>query len=201
MNPGNIQVIQEINSLWKPVYPHLARQVGDLYGRRDGKVLEAGPFCGVLFAMSEMTIGDSFRMAVFPGEMTPFFREETDKQASGDRAEIIETDPFLKEIPEHDVDLFIFRGAFFFPSLFQVHFREMDRVLKHGGMAFIGGGFGKHTPEAVLQEIGKKSRELNLALGKVEMTEDQLRKEFVRSNMEGAFEVITEGGLWVVIRK
>ena len=201
MNPGNLELIQEINSLWKPVYPHLARQIHDLYGRRDGRVLEVGPFCGVLFALREMKIGDSFRMAVFPREMGNFFREEIDKQASGDRVEIIETDPYLKGIPDHDVDLFIFRGAFFFPSLFQVHFRETDRVLKPGGMAFIGGGFGKYTPEAIIKEIGKRSRELNLALGKVEMTEDQLRKEFVRSNVKGAFEVITEGGLWVVIRK
>ena len=196
MNSNKLGLIQEINSLWKPVYPHLARQIGDLYGRRDGKVLEAGPFCGVLFALREMKIGDSFRLAVFPGGMGDFFREET-----GERVEIIETDPFLEGIPDHDVDLFIFRGAFFFPSLFRVHFQEIGRVLKPGGMAFIGGGFGKYTPETILKEIGKRSRELNLALGKVEMTEDQLRKEFVRSNVKGPFEVITDGGLWAVIRK
>ena len=150
MNSKNLELIQEINSLWKPVYPHLARQIGDLYGRRDGKVLEAGPFCGVLFALREMKIGDSFRMAVFPRGIGNFFREEIKKHEYGERVGMTETDPYLKGIPDHDVDLFIFRGAFFFPSIFQVHFRELDRVLKPGGMAFIGGGFGKYTPDAIV---------------------------------------------------
>ena len=201
MNSKNLKLIQEINSLWKPVYPHLARQIGDLYGRRDGKVLEAGPFCGVLFALREMEIGDSFRMAVFPPEMGGFFQEEIKKHEYGKRVGMTETDPYLKGIPDCDADLFIFRGAFFFPSLFQVHFREIDRILNPGGMAFIGGGFGKYTPGAIIKEIGKRSRELNLAIGKVEMTETLVRKQFAGSGVKVEFEVTTEGGLWVVIRK
>ena len=201
MNPKNLELIQEINSLWKPVYPHLAKQIYDHYGRTDGTVLDVGPFCGVIFALRVMKIGDSFRMAVFPRDMGDFFREEAREQGPGGGVEVVEMDPDLKGIPDHDVDLFIFRGAFFFPSLFRVYFREIDRVLKPGGMAFIGGGFGRYTPAAIIKGIGKRSRELNFAIGKVEMSEDQVRREFAKSNVKTTFEVITEGGLWVVMRK
>jgi hypothetical protein len=36
-------MIRELNDLWMPVRPYLAQQVGELYGRRDGRVLDAAP--------------------------------------------------------------------------------------------------------------------------------------------------------------
>ncbi len=201
VNLRKLELIKEINSLWKPVYPYLARQIHELYGRRNGTILEMGPFCGVLFALQEEQIGDSFLMALFPQGMKEAFQEEIDRRELGNRMSLTETDPFLNGVEENSFDLIIFRGAFFFPSLFQVHFPEIDRILKPEGMAFIGGGFGKYTPETVIKEIGKKSRELNLAIGKVEMSEDRLKKEIAKSTMKGSLEVTTEGGLWVVMRK
>jgi SAM-dependent methyltransferase len=201
MNLGRLELIKEINSLWKPVYPYLARQIHELYGRRNGSILEIGPFCGVLFALKEQQVGESFQMAVFPQGMKEVLQEEIERREPGNRINLIETDPFLNGIDGSGFDLVIFRGAFFFPSLFQVHFSKIDRILKPAGMAFIGGGFGKYTPETVMKEIGKKSRELNLAIGKVEMSEDRLKKEIAKSAVKRSFEVTTEGGLWVVMRK
>jgi hypothetical protein len=201
VNLGKLELIKEINSLWKPVYPHLARQIHDLYGRRNGTILEMGPFCGVLFALQEEQIGDSFRMALFPRGMKEAFQEEIERRELGNRVSLIETDPFLNGVEENRFDLVIFRGAFFFPSLFQVHFPKIDRILKPEGMAFIGGGFGRYTPETVIKTIGKKSRELNLAIGKVEMSEDRLKKEIAKTAIKGTLEVTTDGGLWVVMRK
>ena len=39
--------------------------------------------------------------------------------------------------------------------------QEVFRVLKDGGMAFIGGGFGKGTPRELIDEIADESRQLN----------------------------------------
>ena len=201
VNSRKMELIKEINSLWKPVYPHLVKQIHEIYGRRNGTILEMGPFCGVLFALQEEQIGDSFWMAVFPLGMKEAFQEEIERREPENRVSLIETDPFLNGVEENRFDLVIFRGAFFFPSLFQVHLPKIDRILKPAGMAFIGGGFGKYTPETVIKEIGKKSRELNLAIGKVEMSEDRLKKEIAKSAITGSFEVTTDGGLWVVMRK
>jgi SAM-dependent methyltransferase len=201
VNLRKLELIKEINSLWRPVYPYLARQIQELYDRRNGTILEMGPFCGVLFALQEERIGESFRMAVFPQGMKDAFQEEIERRKLGNRVSLIETDPFLTGVEENSFDLVIFRGAFFFPSLFQVHFQDIERILKPEGMAFIGGGFGKYTPQNVIKEIGKNSRELNLAIGKVEMSEDRLNKEVAESTVKGTLEVTTDGGLWVVMRK
>jgi hypothetical protein len=68
-------------------------------------------------------------------------------------------------------------------------------------MAWIGGGFGKYTPEAMIKHIGKRSRDLNLRIGKIEVDKDQLRQDIEKSHVKGKVEIISEGGLWVLLRK
>jgi len=198
---ADLNLIQEIDHLWEPVYPYLARQIQELYGRRDGNILEIGPFCGLLFSLERMKIGRAFLIATFPKGMGSFFRKETEKRNVGGKIEVIETDPSLKDLDEERFDLVIFRGAFFFPSLFQVDFSAIDRALSKNGMAFVGGGFGKDTPEGVIQEIGKRSRDLNLQIGKVEVKEEALQQGIEKSGVKGPWEILSEGGLWVVMRK
>ena len=201
MPTSHLTLIQEIDRLWEPVYPYLARQIVELYGRRDGNVLEVGPFCGVIFTLEKMKMGDSFLVATFPAGMGSFFRKEIEKRKGAGRIEVMETDPSLRGLDKERFDLVIFRGAFFFPSLFQVEFPAIERVLSKNGMAFVGGGFGKYTPEGVIQEIGKRSRDLNLQIGKVEVREERLREEIERIGVKGSWKIIFQGGLWVIINK
>ncbi|MGD0235902.1 MAG: hypothetical protein ABSC55_15370, partial [Syntrophorhabdales bacterium] len=110
-------------------------------------------------------------------------------------------DPSLSDIEEETVDLAIFRGAFFFPSLFNADLGAVYRVLKPGGLALVGGGFGKYTPNSVILNLGKRSRELNLDIGKVEISEQVLRQLIAQSRLAAHDQVIDEGGLWVLIKK
>ena len=85
--------------------------------------------------------------------------------------------------------------------MFKVNFSAIFRVLRRDGIAFIGGGFGKFTPETVIKKIGKRSRDLNLKIGKIEVNEDQLRRDIRMSNVKGEVEIVSEGGLWLPMRK
>jgi hypothetical protein len=201
MNPVRLDLIQEIDQLWNPVYPYLARHISELYGRRDGDIVEIGPFCGVIFSLLKEKMGHSFRIAAFPQGMGNFFRQEIEKQNLVETIEIIETDPSLVGLEEDHCDLAIFRGALFFPNLFQVDFSAVYRILKRGGIALLGGGFGKFTPESVIEKIKRRSRDLNLAIGKTEIDRDQLIQDLRTRNLKGKFEFLTEGGLWVLIKK
>ena len=201
MTSVNLDLIKEIDRLWDPVYPYLARHIHELYGRQDGNILEIGPFCGLIFTLLRQGIGSSFLIATFPPGMGDFFREEARKQKAEDKIEVIESDPSLSGVDENRIDLAIFRGAFFFPSLFEVNFSAIFRILRGDGIAFIGGGFGKFTPETVIKKIGKRSRDLNLKIGKIEVNEDQLRQDIRTSNVKGKVEIVSEGGLWLLIRK
>jgi len=196
-----LDLLHEINLLWNPVYPYLANHIYELYGRQDGRILDIGPFAGVIFDLQRKSIGNSFLIATFPPGMAKFFLQEAKKQNVEEKVDVLETDPFLTGVGEESVDLAIFRGAFFFPSLFEVNLPRIYRVLRPSGMAFIGGGFGKFTPEAVIQDIGKRSRGLNLKMGKIEVKENKLREDIRALHIKGKVEVITEGGLWVLMKK
>jgi hypothetical protein len=95
MDSVRLDLIQEIDRLWDPVYPYLARHISELYGRRDGDIVEIGPFCGVIFSLSKEKIGHSFGIAAFPEGMGNFFRQEVEKQNLVESIEIIETGPSL----------------------------------------------------------------------------------------------------------
>lgn len=200
-NNLNLNLIKEIDLLWNPVYPYLTKQIVKLYGRKDGDILEIGPFCGVIFSFIENGIGNSFTIATFPKGMGDFFSEESRKKGLEKSIKIIETDSSLKGIDDQKIDLAIFRGAFFFPSLFNVDFKAINRILKPEGIAFIGGGFGKFTPDEVIKRIAKRSRELNIKIGKVEISENKIYDDIKECNLKVDFEIIKEGGLWVLIKK
>jgi hypothetical protein len=195
------KLIEELNLLWEPIRPYLARQVEGLYGRRDGHILEIGPFSGLIFALAQKKVGQSFSIAAFPQTVIPLYRQEARKLGLEDRVMIIESNSSLINVTEESVDLSIFRGALFFPTLFQVDFGAIYRKLKIGGMAFVGGGFGKHTPLEVINQISKRSEQLNAAMGRTRVTVESVRDQVRASHLEEKCEITTDGGLWVIMRK
>jgi hypothetical protein len=192
---------RDINVLWKDIYPYLARHIADTYGKSSGTVAEVGPFCGVIHDLSRQGIGDSFYIASFPGQMKTYYAEEVKRGGHAGSVTIIETGPHLREFDDNSIDLLVFRGALFFPSLFTIDYRAIDRVLAPSGTAIIGGGFGKYTPPDVISPIADLSRKLNLLLGKREMTTDMIEKDLRENDMMDRAAITTGGGLWIVLKK
>jgi hypothetical protein len=193
--------IIELNELWTPVRPYLARYVGDVYGRRIGGVLEAGPFSGLAFELARARIGTVFHMAAFPTAIIGGLEDEARELGVDDRVSITETDEHLTGIQPDAYDLAVFRGAFFFPSFFTADLKAIYRTLKVGGIALLGGGFGPYTPDDVIGAMESRSRHLNAVLGRVRITEDDLWQTVESSGLRAQTTMISSGGLWVVIRK
>jgi len=194
-------LIEELNLLWEPIRPFLVQQIDELYGRRDGYILEIGPFSGLVFALAQKNVGQSFLIAAFSQAAILLYRQEARKHGLEDRVRIIDSDSSLIGIADESVDLAIFRGALFFPALFQIDFGAIYRKLRTAGIAFVGGGFGKHTPAEVISRIGKRSEQLNAAMGRVRVTVESVRDQLRSNRLEEKCEVTTEGGLWVVMKK
>jgi len=194
-------LIEELNLLWEPIRPFLVQQIDELYGRLDGYILEIGPFSGLVFALAQKNVGQSFLIAAFSQAAILLYRQEARKHGLEDRVRIIDSDSSLINIADESVDLAIFRGALFFPALFQIDFGAIYRKLRTAGIAFVGGGFGKHTPAEVISRIGKRSEQLNAAMGRVRVTVESVRDQLRSNRLEEKCEVTTEGGLWVVMKK
>ena len=196
-----IKEINEINELWEPIYPYLALHIAELYGRREGTVLEIGPFSGVIFSLMKEGVGTHFVIASFPSGLHPFLLEQSKRAGVTNEPDVIDTDPSMSDLQEETADLAVFRGAFFFPALFGADLGAVYRVLKSGGLAFVRGGFGKYTPDGVISKLGRRSRELNLAIGKVEISNQMLRQRIAENHLSAHSKLADEGGLWVVLRK
>jgi hypothetical protein len=194
-------LIEELNLLWKSIRPFLTRQIEDLYSRRDGDILEIGPFSGLIFDLAQKNIGQSFSIAAFPQAVIPLYQGEARKLGLEDRVKIIESDSSLICIVDKSVDLAIFRGALFFPTLFQVDFGAIYRTLKVGGIAFVGGGFGKYTPAELIVQIRSRSEQFNAAMGRMRVTVENVWDQLRASYLKEKCEITTDGGLWVVMRK
>ncbi len=197
----NVKLIQEIDTLWESVYPYLANHIQEVYGREGGVILEIGTFCGVILALMAQGVGSKFIIGVFPPGIGVFFHDYIRMKGSTNAISVIETDQSLTNIQDNSIDLVIFRGALFFPSLFQVDYRAISRVMKAGGVAMIGGGFGKLTPPEIICPIADRSKELNLKIGKIEVTAEQVKEDIEASGALVDYRIVNEGGLWVILNK
>jgi len=193
-------IIEKINRLWENIYPHLARFIADLYGRQEGDVLELGPFSGGV-AKGILSLSSGFRVVV---------ADTSPDQLGSLREEIRET-PFARRMMiapsprsplifvDQSFDLVVFRGAFFFLTLDIL--QEIYRVLRPGGIAVVGGGYGPSTPHDPIGEIAEESRRLNLLLGKRWVTKEDLNIMINEAALREEAKISTEGGLWVILRK
>ncbi len=192
--------IKEINELWEPVFPFLADFAGKLRSEFKGNIAEAGPFCGVIYELYRRRMGDRFFLLTFPKGVEKIHKEKIADQKMA-LINIVPTTSNFENVKDGSIDFLFFRGAFFFPSIFKANLPEVMRILRKGGLAILGGGFGKGTPKEIMEAIKERSRTLNFLLGKEEIGIDQIEALLKESDLEGKSELIDEGGLWLVLRK
>jgi SAM-dependent methyltransferase len=193
------RTIAELAGLWTPVYPYLAEHLLAASGVTGGRLLELGPFAGGI-ALHVLWRSEAFLATVLAEEEAPL-RWVEERAAEGGYVSRLTTrrmplDPLPE--PSASFDLVALRGAFFLltPSLL----REVARVLRPGGFAWVGGGYGPTTPASVIAPIADRSRELNAALGKRRVTRGDAERLAAEAGLAGRSTVREEGGLWIEVR-
>jgi ubiquinone/menaquinone biosynthesis C-methylase UbiE len=196
----DISDIEKLNILWDKIYPYLADQVKAILPKGASRLLEMGPFSGgIAFELAKANPDYSIVITDCREPVLDYLKRETRRQGLLDQVEITHTDLVKLKFGAGVFDGVIFRGAFFFldgPML-----REIYRVLRRGGIGFVGGGFGTLTPENLIEEIASESRELNARLGRKWISRTQLEEMVADAAMERCSRIIEEGGLWLVLRK
>lgn len=192
-------ILLEINSLWLPVYPFMADHLLDRSGVSNGRFLDLGPFAGGL-ALNLLWKSERF-LATVLDESEAVLRWTEERAAEGGYVSRLTTRrKRLEPLPEADAayDLVAVRGAFFFltPALL----REVARVLRPGGFAWVGGGYGPSTPDDVISAIGARSKLLNDAIGKRWVSADEAAAMVREAGLSDQARVSEEGGLWIEVR-
>lgn len=198
----NIADLKRVNDLWKKVYPYLASQIMGEYQRNSGSILELGPFSGGI-SREMMALYPEFKVTIAAEspDVIEYIGEEIEGFGLSEKIDIIETYYNSLDFGDDQFDLVILRGAFFFLDTGGQLFREIFRVLKPGGTAFVGGGYGKDIPPELIGEIAEESRELNDRLGRVRVGVEELKEIIKRSQLAERCRIVEKGGLWVYIKK
>ena len=186
------ELITRLNTLWEPIYPHLARWIESWIPENTGHILEIGPFSGGiiaallqrhptvqgLIALEEASVAQTVLKSF--GRFCPI---------------LLSPLAHLPLLPTFS--LVVCRGAFFFlnPDII----KESSRILKPGGYALLGGGYGPGTPSDIISPIAEESKDLNYRLGKKRLSRKNLEKMASEAGLETRSTIIEKGGLWLLI--
>lgn len=190
----DVQLIERLNNLWRPIYPYLAQWIEQRFPLKRGRILELGPFSGgISEAMGNLFPDIRAACLMHQNELVLRVRQ----QFPG-KVEYITG--FLDALPFEDkFELIISRGAFFFltPEII----KESYRALRSGSSALLGGGYGPLTPEKEIQRIAEESKDLNYRLGKKWISKGELVEMVGAAGLAGSSDIIEEGGLWLLLQK
>jgi ubiquinone/menaquinone biosynthesis C-methylase UbiE len=194
--------LKRVNSLWGKIYPWLAAHILEGYGRDSGTVLELGPFSGgISVALARLHPKLTLTVADESPEVREYLQQEIGTAGLSERIRVETTDLNRLGFDDARFDLIVFRGAFFFLQEKQNILPEIFRALKDGGMAFVGGGYGKGTPRELIDEIADESRELNDRLGRRRVSIPELAEMVRKSGLMDSCRIEEAGGVWLDIRK
>jgi len=191
-------LIEQINTLWLPVYPFMADHLLAASGVRSGKLLDLGPFAGGI-AVSLLAKSPGFRAEVIDQSArvlrsaVEWAREQGCSTRLAVQLSPVESIPG----PDDSFDLVAVRGAFFFLS--PLLLREVKRVLRPGGFGWLGGGYGPLTPKEVIAPLADRSRRLNEELGKRRITAAKCRDLLAGAGLASCARISTAGGLWIEV--
>ncbi len=198
----NIEDLKELNILWRKMYPYLVAQIIDGYRRHSGSMLELGPFSGgISLELAALYPGFDITIADELADVVDYLRREI--KAAGPPRAIAVTKTGLNHLTFSDsqFDLVVFRGAFFFLPANDRLLGEVFRVLKAGGFAFIGGGYGRGVPQQLIDEIAPRSKVLNDRLGRRWVSLQEMEAIVRRAQLDDNCQISQEGGVWLNIRK
>ena len=198
---GFTRIAREV---FAPIYPVIAEQVLAWSGIRDGLSLDLGSGPGLLSA----ALAEKSGLSVIALDTDPAMARIAHETAAGhgcaDRITPITGDVHCMPVRDDTVSLIVSRGSIFFWKDRVRAFQEIERVLRPGGIALIGGSFG--TPAlrgTIFTEMRRRNPDWDRDVARRSgwATPEVLLRELVASGVALYRIRKEEEGLWVEIRK
>jgi len=197
----NIKDVREMNQLFTDLYPYIAEEIMDEFAREEGTILEIGPFSpGVSLELARRFPKFRFIAGDDDSEVVEYLSETVRSAKLQNRFTVRGLPKHQLPFADNQFDLVIFRGGLFFWENTEKILQEIYRVLKLGGMAAVGGGFGKRAPRELVAKIRDKVREINRKLGKRNLTKEEIVGIIHRAKVNATM-VEHEHGVWVFMKK
>jgi SAM-dependent methyltransferase len=194
--------------VFKNVYRSLAEQILGDYGVRDGLCLDLG--CGPGYLGIELAERSNLRVIgvdIDPNAVL-IARANISRRNLGTRVTAEEGDVHKLRFADGSADLIVSRGSFAFWDHPAKAFREIQRVLKPSGVAFIGGGMGRSITPEERAAIKKRLEEVKFQNGIKRVITPVMMQEILESASIAHYRIMSDGpgdsgckcAMWVEIR-
>lgn len=196
---GFARIAREV---FAPIYPVIAEQVLAWSGIRDGLCLDLGSGPGLL----SVALAEKSDLTVIALDADPAMARIAQETAAGrtDRVAPVIGDVHSMPVRDDTASLIVSRGSLFFWEDRVQAFREIERVLRPGGVAFVGGSFGTAAlRDTIFAQMRRRNPnwDRDVARRSGQATPDQLRRELAASAVACSRIREEEAGFWVEIRK
>jgi ubiquinone/menaquinone biosynthesis C-methylase UbiE len=194
---------------FKEVYPSLAEQILNDYNIRNGVCLDIG--CGPGYLAIEIAKRSNLKIVgvdIDP-DAVQIARKNIKREELMNQMIVEQGDVHHLHFADDTYDLIISRGSFlFWENTFQA-FREIYRVLKPGGVAFIGGGMGRAITPEQKEAIKLKVEQAGFMNRCKRIITPVMMQETLESINIQDYKILGDGpgdsgckcGMWVEIRK
>jgi ubiquinone/menaquinone biosynthesis C-methylase UbiE len=188
-----------------PVYPVIAKQILNKTGIMEGKCIDLGSGPGPLaMAIAKITSLSILSLDLSPA-MTEIAMENFRDEGLDNQISSITGNVQAIPLSEESVDLVISRGSMFFWEDKTAAFLEINRILRPGGWAYVGGGFG--TPELAaminskLSEKNRRNRSDRHKRGRGDHNPDNYHQALSNAKVWCYDLQKDESGFWITFQK
>jgi SAM-dependent methyltransferase len=192
-------------TILKNVYPYLARQIKGDYGITRGTCVDAGAGSAYLsIELAKITDLEIKALDIDPDALE-IARRNIRKAGLTDRIEPVLGDVQKMPFADRSVDLVVSRGSFLFWRDKVKAFREIWRILKPGGVAYIGGGVSRLLPPDEKEIIKEKMNNgefgppQDLWIGLEDMS--KILREAAIAHFEVTSDEACFCGMWIEFKK
>lgn len=200
-NPqGFDRIVREV---FAPIYPVIAQQIKQKTALSHGKCLDAGCGTGALGrAIAQIT---ELHVTFFDqsDEMLSLAKGYAEEEEITHRSSFMRGDIHEIELEDDSIDLVISRGSSPFWDDWSKAYGEIVRVLKIGGHAYIGGGFGtKELREQITAQMSQEKPDWRDSFKDRVKAEREALPQILNTLNTAQHSIIDdESGWWVFITK
>ncbi len=184
-----------------PAIVSTVKQIIEDYGVLEGVCVDVG--CGTAVFAIELCKHSKLKIFALEKEKAIYkvARMNIEKEGLADRIIPILGDAHKMPFENEFADFIISRGSYHcWKDKVQV-FKEIYRVLKKGGTAFVGGGFGRYVTDEEYKRM-KSLRDRSLGDdAKAYSSPDKLREVINKAGISNFHISYDRAGLWVEIKK
>lgn len=200
-NPQSFDKI--VRDIFAPIYPVIAEQIKNRTAIHEGVCLDAGCGTGALGrALARIT---ELEITFFDqsNEMLKLAQKYALEEDILYRSNFVHGDIHAIALENESVDIVISRGSSPFWENWHKAYSEIVRVLKVGGMAYIGGGFGNATlREKIVAQMNENNPNWRNSFKDKMQSERELLPTILASLPLAEYTIIDdESGFWVLIVK